>query len=363
MNPFGPTLKLLVGYLMRVKPKVVFAQLEPINLLAGVAGHLANIPKVVLSFRNYNPSRFTYLDVPWFQPFYRALSHSSRVSMSGNSRAGNDDYAQWIGIPSDGICWIPNAIDATDFADPTTADLARLRSELSLQEGQPVILGVFRLSEEKQPELFVRVCALVASRIPRLRVLLVGVGPMRARVQEAIREVGFDATLLGRRDDVMALMKLSSLVLLTSRHEGMPNVLMEAQLAGVPVVATRVGGVADCVNDGITGFLLASDDTEGLVTACARILTDPGLASRMGKEGASYIRNHFTKDRLAALHIGLIKHIDRDLDSSARPAQLLARPAPGFEAGRHGNDKLIHGGEVQIGHGPAAVQTPNGLGG
>lgn len=312
INPFGVALGLLVGYLERVKPKAVFAQLEPVNLLAGVACHLAGVPKVVLSFRNYNPSRFPYLDFPWFQPLYRALSRSPRVSMSGNSKAGNDDYAHWIGIPPDQVCWIPNAIDAGDFADPTVAELARLRSELSLEEGQAVILGVFRLSAEKQPELFVRVCALVASRIPRLRVLLVGVGPMQTRVHEAIREASLDAMLLGQRSDVMALMKLSSLVLLTSRHEGMPNVLMEAQLASVPVVATRVGGTLSCVSDGVSGFLLAPDDSDGLASACVRVLTEPGLGSRMGREGASYMRSYFTKERLAMLHISLIDCLDSD---------------------------------------------------
>jgi hypothetical protein len=99
LSPFGLTLHLLVDYLIRVRPKVVFAQLDTVNLLAGVAGHLAEIPKVVLSFRNYNPSRFPYLDCPGCSRYIEPVALHSRVSMSGNSRAGNDDYAQWIGIP------------------------------------------------------------------------------------------------------------------------------------------------------------------------------------------------------------------------------------------------------------------------
>ena len=79
----------------------------------------------------------------------------------------------------------------------------------------------------------------------------------------------------------MTLMRLASLVLLTSRHEGMPNILMEAQLAGVPVVATRVGGDPDCVTDGITGLLLPESDPDGLAAACERVLNDSDLAARM----------------------------------------------------------------------------------
>jgi asparagine synthase (glutamine-hydrolysing) len=305
-NPFGLALNLLVSYLVQAQPKALFAQLEPVNLLAGMAGHLAEVPKVCLSFRNYNPSHFSYLDYPWFQPFYRALARSGRITLSGNSRAGNEDYARWIGVPPEEVSWIPNAIEPADFPE-RGADSARLRAELRIAEGQPVILGVFRLSEEKRPEVFVRVCAQVAQRIPNLRVLIVGVGPMQATVEQAIRGLDLDAQLLGRRDDVPDLMRVASLVLLASRHEGMPNVLMEAQLLGVPVVATRVGGAPDCVLDAVTGLLRDKDDVAGLAEACIHILRDRRAAARMSAQGSAYMRTYFTKERLASLHVQLVR--------------------------------------------------------
>jgi glycosyltransferase involved in cell wall biosynthesis len=305
-NPFGLALNLLVSYLVQTRPKVLFAQLEPVNLLAGMAGHLAQVPKVCLSFRNYNPSHFSYLDFAWFQPFYRALARSGRITLSGNSRAGNEDYASWIGIPAQEVCWIPNAIEPDDFPDGA-ADVERVRTELRVASGQPVILGVFRLSEEKRPEVFVRVCAQVAQHVPNLRVLIAGVGPMQSTLEQTIRGLDLDAQLLGQRDDVPLLMRIASLVLLASRHEGMPNVLMEAQLLGVPVVATRVGGAADCVLDGVTGFLRDKEDVSGLVQACTRLLRDTRMATRMGTQASAYMRTHFTKERLAAQHVRLVR--------------------------------------------------------
>ena len=189
-NPFGLTLKLLTSYLDRRGPRSVIAQLDMTNLFAGMAGHLARVPKVILSFRNYNPSHFSYLSAPWLRRCYHALSRSGRVTFSGNSHAGNEDYADWIGIPRDRVAWIPNAIDPADFPAPLPEQRQGLLRELQLAEGQPIILGVFRLSEEKQPEMFVEACKRVAQRVPTVRALIAGVGPLQQQTDEAIRKAG-----------------------------------------------------------------------------------------------------------------------------------------------------------------------------
>ncbi len=306
-SPFGLTLTLLTSYLHRTRPKVVIAQLDMTNLLAGVAGHLAQVPNVILSFRNYNPSHFSYLSAPWLKRCYQALSLSGRITLSGNSRAGNEDYASWIGIPRDRVAWIPNAIDPADFPDPLDKQREDLSHELGLTDGQPIILGVFRLSEEKQPETFVRVCKLVVQRVPSVRTFIAGVGPMQQETEEAIRQAGLSGrvTLLGLRTDVAVLMSIASVVLLTSRHEGMPNVLMEAQLSGIPVVSTRVGGTPDCVIDGVTGLLADRDDVDGLADRCVAILSDTELAAAMGMRGRDLMRAHFGKERVASLYVQL----------------------------------------------------------
>ena len=97
-------------------------------------------------------------------------------------------------------------------------------------------------------------------------------------------------------------MSIASVVLLASRYEGTPNVLMEAQLAGVPVVATRVGGTPDCVIDGVTGLLADKDDVDGLADRCIAILSDAKLAADMGSRGRDLMRAHFGKARVASLY-------------------------------------------------------------
>ena len=323
-GPFDLRLLNLAGRLVQLQPKAVFAQLDPVNLTAGVAAIVANVPRCVLSFRNHNPTNFSYLRNDWFLPCYQALAESSRIVLSGNSKLANSDYAKWLGLHEDRIALIPNSIDPEDFEIPSASELDRLRRELHITPETPVILGVFRLSEEKDPRTFVEVCAQVAQRIPGLRVLLVGAGPMGSMLKAAIaaRGLGETVTLLGRRSDVPALMSISSLLLLTSTHEGMPNVLMEAHLFGLPIVATRTGSTPEIVLDGVTGYLRTIADISALSEACVSILGDKELRSRMATAARTRLLAGFSKSSMADRYISLV--------STAKPSQPNGRVVGGF---------------------------------
>jgi glycosyltransferase involved in cell wall biosynthesis len=313
-TPFPVTFPLLISALKTIGPKAVFAQLDSINLMAGVAAHLADVPCTVLSFRNYNPTNFPYLNNDWFQPLYRILAKSNRVLFSGNSHAGNADYAQWIGVPPDDVRFIPNALDAHTFNPPGDKELDFLRDQLGIMRGNRVVLGVFRLSEEKRPLDFIETCMHVSRGISGIKVLLVGVGPMRGTVEEGIAAKGLQnvVKLLGRREDVSALMRLSSLLLLTSSHEGMPNVVMEAQLIGLPVVATDTGGTADLIVDHVTGYLCKVGDVECLAERCCDILRNPENAFALTKVARQRLLQQFSVDELAGRHLQLIAEFFRD---------------------------------------------------
>jgi glycosyltransferase involved in cell wall biosynthesis len=155
---------------------------------------------------------------------------------------------------------------------------------------------VFRLSEEKRPLLFLDICESVKSAVPNMQVLIAGIGPMEAKLAAEIQQRGITdyVKLLGRRNDICELMRVSSLLLLTSVFEGTPNVVLEAQALGLPVVATTVGGIPDVVIDGKTGFLVNVDDPSAMVNACIRIMTDENLRIRMGEAARLRIANSFS---------------------------------------------------------------------
>ena len=305
VNPFGAVLALVASTLRMLKPKAVFAQLDAVNILTGAAALAANVPRVVLSFRNYSPARFPYLHETWFLPAYQALAKSRRVVLTGNSRMGNGDYASWLGVPERTIALVPNAVEPS--IRPISDEQGRaLRQALGIPAQAPVILGVFRLSEEKRPELFVDVCAGVIERRPDVRALIVGIGPMADAIGSLIHARGLDGRvrLLGRRTDVDALMKISTLLLLTSEFEGMPNVLLEAQSEGLPVVASNVGGVGDCVADGRSGFLVPAGSRDEFVARCLQLIGDKDAAATMGQSGKDHMRT-FSKESLAQRFVAL----------------------------------------------------------
>jgi glycosyltransferase involved in cell wall biosynthesis len=124
---------------------------------------------------------------------------------------------------------------------------------------------------------------------------------MREQLQALIDELGLSEKiwLTGVRDDVPALMRRLSVLCLTSRSEGMPNVVLEAMAAACPVVATRVGDVPEVIQDGTNGFLVDSEDTEGLARVVVKLLRDAELAERIGAAGRATVEQRFSCQRMA----------------------------------------------------------------
>ena len=317
----------LISLFRSLKPRAVIAQLDYPNLLAATAALISDVPRIVLSFRNYNPTNFSYLYNDWFQRYYKAVAKSPRVVLTGNAHDANANYAQWIGIPSERIHWIPNAIDPNSIGVPSPETLETLSRTLGLGYGRPVILGVFRLSEEKRPLVFLEVCSRVAKEIPDVAVLVAGVGPLQQKMQDHISLLGLEkiVTLLGRRDDISGLMACASVLLLTSAFEGMPNVVMEAQLLGLPVVATRVGGTSDCVEDGRTGLLRPPEDIEGLAADCITLLRSAELRKTMSDAATARMISKFSIDAMVSSYLRVLESHDKGMANPSEETDLSMR--------------------------------------
>lgn len=290
----------LVAAFARVAPRAIFSQLDEPNLFAGFAAEVISVPLHVMSFRNYNPQHFSYLNKDWYRTAYRVLAQRTGCLLTGNHDGANRDYADWIGVPEERVHRVANVLDPEDFPQPTAAAMARARHELGLAEGTPLVVGVFRLSSEKDPGSFIEVCAKVLRERPDAMVLIAGVGPLGTQIVEQIEEhaLADRILMLGRRSDINVLLGLASVCLLTSRYEGTPNILMEAQLIGVPVVATRVGGVPAVVVEGRTALLHEIGDVEGLAASCLALLNAPEHARAMGQAGRQHLLTAFPRQEL-----------------------------------------------------------------
>lgn len=191
------------------------------------------------------------------------------------------------------VLFIPNAV-------PSAAPRAGhdVRAELAIDPGAPVVGAVAVLRPQKALEVMLEACARLSPRFPGLRVLVAGDGPEHARLAALTNSLGLDGTVdfLGRRTDIPDVLSALDVSVSSSDFEGTPLALMEAMDAGVPVVATRVGGSPDLIEDGVQGLLVPPRDPEALAAAIATVLADPDLAREMGRRGRERRRSDFDID-------------------------------------------------------------------
>ena len=300
----------LAGEFLRARPDVVHAWLDHANMWAGIAALAVGVPRIVLSTRNVSPRHFPTIDHPDFLPWYRRLARQPHVRLIANSRAGAEDYAAWMGIAPERFAVVLNGFDPAACAAPDAAELAELRRTLGV-EGRRVVLGVFRIADEKQPLVFAEAAARVLRAVPDATVLVAGDGPMRAELARAADAIGDGRLrLLGRRDDVPALLSLADVVLHASRQEGTPNALLEAQALGCPVVATRAGGTVDAIEDGGSGILCPVGDVAALESGVRALLGDAALRARMSSRARAFVRERFGLDRMVDDSVAVYREAD-----------------------------------------------------
>jgi glycosyltransferase involved in cell wall biosynthesis len=185
-------------------------------------------------------------------------------------------------------------------AVPAAGAGAALRAELGIDPDALVVAQVAVLRPGKGHAVAAEAVARLQASHPKLALVVAGDGPARADVERALAALGDAAVMLGHRDDVMAVLDAADVLLHPSEIDALPTVVMEAMAASVPVVATRVGGVPELVDDGDSGVLVtAPASAESLAGALAPLLSDAGLRSRMGTAGRARYEREFTAESWA----------------------------------------------------------------
>jgi len=294
----------LLGELLTRPADVLHCYVDDCNSVGAIAACLAGVPAVVLSFRNGNPTNFPGLLRPWMYPWYRATRGRPGIRLSSNSVLGARGYERWLGLAPDSTPIIRNAFHP--FPVPSREEALRCREELGIAADAPVVAGIFRLQPEKRPGYFVECVARLRQRVPGLRVLMAGVGPLETAVRAKVAELGLGAVvlMLGQRPDVPRLLAASDVLLLVSDWEGTPNILLEAQHCGCVPVATDAGGSAEALDPGRSGVLVGLNDVEGTVAAVAELLGDPGKRRHMADAGRAFVAEKFDP---RALHEGNLR--------------------------------------------------------
>lgn len=157
------------------------------------------------------------------------------------------------------------------------------RKAMGIDPEADVVGSTMRICPQKHPRLMVEVAEAVCSRRAGVTFVVIGDGPQMTDMRDWIRERGLEGSfrMLGSRSDVHRLLPGLDVFLMTSRHEGLPRALLESLAAGVPAVATAVGGIPEMLGRGRNGILCPSGDLECLVEGVVRLLEDPGLGSKL----------------------------------------------------------------------------------
>jgi glycosyltransferase involved in cell wall biosynthesis len=224
------------------------------------------------------------------------------------------------GIPRARIAIQHNSVPVFHRPDPSV--VARLRASLRIPDTIPVLLAVGRLSAEKGFADLVQAVAVAQRGAPEFRLAIVGEGPERQRLEASIAQLGLTGRVLlpGHDHDMAAWYAMAYALVMPSHSEGSPNVLLEAMAAGLPVVATNVGGIPEMVTDDETALLVSSRNPQALGGAIARILTDAPAAAAMSSAARKTAGTRFS---IPAHYRSLIRVYER-LAGLTAPAGSLA---------------------------------------
>jgi glycosyltransferase involved in cell wall biosynthesis len=193
---------------------------------------------------------------------------------------------------------VPNGVDLGRFA-PGPPD-ATLRGRLGLAAEVPVVGYFGRLEHPKGVDVLVDAAARLHEMLPATAVLFVGDGPLRDALVARAAAAGLPACFTGHRDDVPALLRLCAVAVLPSRQEAFGRVLIEAMAAGVPVVASRVGGIPEVCVDGVTALLVPPEEPDALAVAIALTLTDQAATTARIQAAQADVRARFGQSAHAA---------------------------------------------------------------
>jgi glycosyltransferase involved in cell wall biosynthesis len=230
----------------------------------------------------------------------------------GNSNAVVDFY-QKIGIPPAKLAMIPSGIADEE---PPAVDPAEVRSSLGLAPDCPLVLFAGRLAEQKGVDTLLASLDVLQHVRPDVRTLIVGEGPLRARLEETARAFQLfqdrKVSFLGHREDVPRLLAAADLLVLPSLYEGLPNVVLEAMRFRKPVVATAAPGTTEVVDDGVTGLLVPLRDPVHLTRAIRRVIEEDGLATRLGDAGRSRVEAEFGAGLMVQRFAALYEQLARE---------------------------------------------------
>ena len=249
----------------KIKPDIVHAWQDQTNIEVAIASRMVGVPGVVLFARSLRPDGKTMAHMRnrgYLKPSYKTILTDETIILAHNSNAGCSSYSHWLNIDKNRFSVIHNGVDFEELANSSKdTDLKDELEEIGIDDDCIIVGGVFRLVREKRPLLWIDSMMKVLESNSKAHGVIVGGGPLEMEILEHIKEIGAEGRihLVGQSMVVKAWLDRFDIFLLTSSVEGLPNVLIEAQAFGVPVITTDAGGACDTIIQDVTGYVVENN--------------------------------------------------------------------------------------------------------
>lgn len=288
-----PAFTKLFKLLRNERPDIVHTYLFTASLYGRIVAKLIGIPVVIVSERstdNWKKKSYIWMD--------RVLSKvTNRVLV--NAQTIKENLIKREKIPTEKIQVIYNGIDLNKF-DSRRRSRNQIRESLGILNGNPVIGIIGRLAKEKDHQTFLNAAKIIISALPKLNFIIAGDGNLRKELESASVSLGLNNRVIftGNTHNISDILQATDILVSTSLYEGCSNVILEAMATGLPVVASKVGGNPEIVNDGTTGILVPPQNPNALAKAILSLLNNPQLMQSMGKNGRERIEADFLLSKM-----------------------------------------------------------------
>lgn len=268
------------------------------NLLLAVFGDVGTAPTI------HNNQEFSY-GASGFKSRLNRLAYRLMLRRCGAviacSEEVRDSLAAALGVRAADVPRLVAVPNGVDVPEPASSELtACVREAHGLAPAELLVLAAGRLTEQKNFALLIDAVARLRGDFPRLRVIIGGEGELRGDLERQIASLSLQnvVNLPGNLVDLPDLMQAADVFVLSSRFEGLPLVLLEAMAAGLPVVGTRIKGIDEVIESGLSGLICDAADAADLARCLGEFLADPEQRQRCGDNARRRVSEHFSLDRV-----------------------------------------------------------------
>ncbi|MCD6386680.1 glycosyltransferase [Candidatus Sumerlaeota bacterium] len=284
LHPAG--IRKLAQYIREGNFDVLHSHMYRSNVPATIAGKLVRFKGIILA-QIHNIDTWETRRQLWMDRFLSRW----RDGLIAVSEQVRQEIIQRLRVPPEKCFVIYNGIQIEKYRDVKPVE--GIRESLGILPDDFVVIMVARMVAQKNHRLVIDSAPEIIKSVPKVKFLFVGDGRLRPELQEQVRAKGLERHFIftGTRTDIPQLLKISDVFVLPSFKEGFSNAIVEAMAAGLPVIASRVGGNAEAVIDGSTGILISPYDSSALANAVIRLAKDTSLRQRMSSAGSKRAEN------------------------------------------------------------------------